>query len=245
MIGCDCVVCRSTHPHDTRLRPSVYLEVPGHASILVDTTPDLRQQALRNGIRRVDAVLFTHAHADHVLGFDDLRRFNFVQGSAIPCYAEEATWESLRKTFYYVFDGVQREGGGIPRIDMRTIDGPLAIHGVTVRPIRAFHGRLPVLGFRFGSLVYLTDCNQIPEESWPLIAGVETFVIDALRDKPHPTHFTVAQALDAIARVSPRRAFLTHMTHDLGYEETSRRLPPGVELAYDGLVIDVDVDTAD
>ena len=243
MIACDCATCRSTHPRDKRLRPSIYVEVPGQAAILVDTTPDLRQQALQHDLRRVDAVLYTHNHADHVLGLDDLRRFNFVQGGAIPCYAEQSVWDSLRKTFYYAFDGVERQGGGIPRIDVNVIDGPFVVRGVAVTPVRLFHGRMPILGFRFGTFAYLTDCNRIPDESWPAIEGVDTLVLDALRDKPHSTHFTVAEALAVIDRLAPRRAFLTHMTHDLGYEETSRRLPAGVELAYDGLVIEVAVET--
>jgi phosphoribosyl 1,2-cyclic phosphate phosphodiesterase len=243
MIACDCATCRSSDPRDQRLRPSICLDVPGGASILVDTTPDLRQQALRFNLRRVDAVLYTHGHADHVLGLDDLRRYNVVQRAAIPCYAEPAVWESLHKTFYYAFDGIERHGGGIPQIDARVIDGPFDVGGVVVRPVRLFHGPMPILGFRFGSFAYLTDCNRIPDESWPAIAGVDTLVLDALRDKPHPTHFTVAEALDAIACLRPKRAFLTHMSHDLGHEATSRRLPPGVELAYDGLVLDVDVET--
>ena len=244
MIGCTCAVCRSTHPRDQRLRPSIYIEVSTGARILVDTTPDLRQQALRVGMTRVDTVLFTHAHADHVLGLDDLRRFNFMQGGAIPCYADRRTWESLRRTFYYVFDGLPREGGGIPKLDAREVDGPFSVAGVSVVPVPLLHGKMPILGYRFGSFAYLTDCSAIPDESWPLIAGVETLVIDALRDKPHPTHFTIAEAIAAIERVGPRRAFLTHMTHDLGYEETMARLPAGVELSYDGLVLDVDVDAA-
>ena len=242
MIGCTCAVCRSTDPRDRRLRPSIYLEVPGRAAILVDTTPDLRQQALTTGLTRLDAVLFTHSHADHILGLDEIRRFNFMQGAAIPCYATADVWESIRRTFYYVFDGVPREGGGIPKIDAHEITGPLAVAGVHVVPVPLLHGRMPILGFRFGDFAYLTDCSAIPEESWALVAGVETLIIDALRDKKHPTHFTVAEALEAIARIAPGRAYLTHMSHDLGHAETNARLPRGVELAYDGLSLDARVD---
>lgn len=243
MIGCACAVCRSDDPRDARLRPSIHVEVPGYASILVDTTPDLRQQALAHRLTRVDAILFTHGHADHVLGLDEVRRFNAVQqGAAIPCYASGETWDGLRRTFYYIFDGVVRKGGGIPRLTVHEITGPLAVAGVRVVPVPLWHGRMPVLGFRFGSFAYLTDCNRIADRAWALVAGVETLVVDALRDRPHSTHFSVAEALDVIARIGPRRAYLTHMCHDLGHAATSARLPRGVELAYDGLVLDVAAD---
>lgn len=244
MIGCACAVCRSTDPRDRRLRPSIHVDVEGRAAILVDTGPDLRQQVLTHGVARVDAVLFTHSHADHILGLDEIRRFNFVQEAPIPCYATAAAWEGIRRTFHYVFDGLPRQGGGIPKIDAHDIDGPFTIAGVRVVPVPLWHGPMPILGFRFGSFAYLTDCSAIPDDSWPLVAGVDTLVIDALRDKKHSTHFTVAEALEAIARIAPRRAYLTHMAHQLGHAETSARLPAGVELAYDGLVLDALVDAS-
>ena len=244
MIGCTCAVCRSADPRDRRLRPSIFLDVPGRAGILVDTTPDLRQQALARGLSRLDAVLFTHSHADHILGLDEIRRFNFMQGAAIPCYAAAEVWQSIRRTFYYVFDEIPRQGGGIPKIDAHEITGPFDAAGVHVVPVPLLHGRMPILGFRFGDLAYLTDCSAIPDESWPLVAGVETLIIDALRDKKHSTHFTVDEALEAIARIAPTRAYLTHMSHDLGHAETNARLPPGVELAYDGLVLDARVEAS-
>lgn len=242
VIGCACAVCRSTDPRDRRLRPSIFVDVPGRTRILVDTSSDLRQQALTHGITRIDAILFTHSHADHILGLDEVRRFNAIQEGPIPCYASAATWESIRRTFHYAFDGVPRQGGGIPKLEAHEIDGPFALGGVRVVPVPLWHGRMPILGFRFGSFAYLTDCNAIPDESWPLVAGVDTLVIDALRDRPHSTHFTVAEALDAIARIAPRRTYLIHMCHDLGHAETNARLPADVELAYDGLVLDVQVD---
>jgi phosphoribosyl 1,2-cyclic phosphate phosphodiesterase len=242
MIGCACQVCASTDPRDKRLRPSIYVDVPGHARILIDTTPDLRQQALTYGITRVDAILFTHGHADHVLGLDDIRRFNMIQGGPIPCYANAETWETIRRTFYYVFDSLPRLGGGIPRVEAHEVDGPIVVGGVRVGPVPLWHGRLPILGFRFGEFAYLTDCNGIPDESWKLLEGVDTLVLDALRDKPHSTHFSLGEALAVIARMRPRRAYLTHMAHELGHAATAARLPAGVELAYDGLVLDVRVD---
>jgi phosphoribosyl 1,2-cyclic phosphate phosphodiesterase len=242
MIGCTCAVCRSTDPRDKRLRPSIYLDVPTHAKLLVDTSPDLRQQALVHEICRVDGVLFTHSHADHILGLDELRRFNAIQGGPIPCYANRPTWDTIRQAFSYIFDGVARLGGGIPELETHEITGPFMLAGIRIVPVPVWHGVMPVLGFRFGSVAYLTDCNRLDDSAWNMIAGVDTLIIDALRDRRHSTHFNVEEALEVIARVKPRRAYTTHMTHDLGHAATCARLPAGVELAYDGLVLDVSVD---
>ena len=242
MIGCSCEVCRSNDPRDRRLRPSIHIAVPDHASIQIDTTPDFRQQMLTARVTRVDAVLFTHSHADHILGLDDIRRYNWIQDGPIPCYTTEAIWQDIARTFYYAFDGVQRKGGGIPRIDRRHIDGPFSVGGVRIVPVPLWHGDAPILGFRFGNFAYLTDCNRLADEAWGLIDGVDTLVVDALRHKRHTTHFTVDEALEVIGRAKPRRAYLTHMSHDLGHAETNARLPGHVELAYDGLVLDVEVD---
>jgi phosphoribosyl 1,2-cyclic phosphate phosphodiesterase len=240
MIGCACAVCASTDPNDKRLRPSVYITLPDDTRILVDTSPDLREQALRYRLARVDAVIYTHGHADHVLGLDEMRRFNAMQRGRIPCYADPQTAAEIRRTFAYIFDNDVPAGGGLPEIDLHTIDGPLEFGGVRFVPVPLWHGRRQVLGYRIGSLAYLTDVSAIPEASWALVEGVELVVIDALRRRPHPTHFNVDQALEAIARIGPREAWFTHICHDLGHQETSAALPPHVHLAYDGLSVAFD-----
>ncbi len=242
MIGCNCGTCRSTDPRDRRLRPSIYIDVPDRARILIDTAIDLRQQALTHGITRVDTVLFTHAHADHILGLDDLRNFNALQGSPIPCFANRESWETIRRQFSYVFEGPLQIGGGVPQLTTNEIAGPFFIKGIKVVPVPLWHGKLPILGFRFGNFAYLTDCNRIPDESFQLVEGIDVLVLDALRDEPHETHFTIAEALEVVRRIAPQRTYFTHMTHDLPHAKTNARLPEGVELAYDGLVFDIDVD---
>lgn len=251
-IGCDCSVCRSTDPRDRRTRPSVAIELrptgsrPPLAeavrSILVDTSTDLRAQALANDLRRVDAILFTHSHADHVFGLDEVRRYNVLQHDTMPCFANHQTAADLRRMFSYIFDPPRQLGGGIPQVRLFEIGGPFTLGGVDVVPIPLLHGQLPILGYRIGSFAYLTDCNKIPDDSWPLLmsdGGVRVVIIDALRDRPHSTHFTVAEALDAVARLGAERAYFTHICHDLPHAATCARLPPGVELAYDGLVLEV------
>jgi phosphoribosyl 1,2-cyclic phosphate phosphodiesterase len=235
MIACDCGVCRSSDPHDSRLRPSIHVQLEDGTSILVDAGPDLRQQALKYDVRRVDAILFTHGHADHILGLDETRRFSALLGGAMPCYGDALTLSDIRRMFAYVFDAATPRGGGLPELDLVEIDGVVAINGHQVQPVPLFHGARPILGFRFGSFAYLTDCNRIPDESWPLLHNLDVVVLDALRVKPHPTHFSLAEAVEAAHRIAARRTFFTHMTHDLGHEVTNARLPQGMALAYDGL----------
>jgi len=240
MIGCQCAVCLSDDPRDRRWRPSIYLELPD-IRVLVDTSTDLRSQALQFNVSRVDAILFTHGHADHVMGLDEVRRYNALQRGSIACYADAQTVAELRRTFAYIFDGATPPGGGLPELDLFTVAGEFSLGRQVVVPIPVLHGRRPVLGYRVGSFAYVTDCSFIPDTSWPLLEGVEWLVVDALRDRPHPTHFSVAQALEVVERVSPRRAWFTHIAHDLPHAATCARLPSGVELAYDGLTMDVAV----
>lgn len=244
MIGCACAVCRSTDPRDRRTRPSIYVDVEDGPKILVDTSTDLREQALAQGVTRVDAILFTHSHADHVMGLDDSRRFSQMRKGPIPCYADAATSDALRRMFSYVFDPATEKGGGRPQIDLTTIAGPFNVGGVGIQPVPLLHGTRGVLGFRFGALAYLTDCNRLPDEAWPLLEGLDILILDALRHRPHPTHFSVSEALVVAERLAPRQTYFTHICHDLPHAETNAALPASVELAYDGLRLTIDAGAA-
>jgi phosphoribosyl 1,2-cyclic phosphate phosphodiesterase len=240
VIGCRCAVCRSPDPRDRRYRPAVLIDWQGRR-LLVDTPPELRLQLLRADVDRIDALLFTHTHADHVFGLDDVRVFNARQGAALPVYAVPDALERIRQKFEYVFVETPLAGGK-PQLDLRPIDPPdepFLAAGVPVRPVPVMHGPTPVLGFRCGDLAYVTDTNFIPEASLRMLEGLDVLVLDALRDRPHPTHFSLAEALAVVERLKPRRAYFTHICHDLEHAATNRRLPPGVELAYDGLEISV------
>jgi phosphoribosyl 1,2-cyclic phosphate phosphodiesterase len=222
------------------MRTSIYVQVDGGPSVLVDTATDLRQQALLFGVTRVDAILFTHSHADHIFGLDEVRRFNMIKGGPVQAWADAATAADLRRMFTYVFSPPAEQGGGIPQIDLATVEGAFGIGPLRVQPVPLLHGARPILGFRFGRFAYLTDCNRIPDEAWPLLEGLDVLVLDALRHRAHPTHFTVEQAVEAAARIGAGRTYLTHICHDLSHAETNRALPDSVELAYDGLVLDID-----
>jgi phosphoribosyl 1,2-cyclic phosphate phosphodiesterase len=235
-LACSCPVCKSPDPCDKRTRPSILLEYGGRV-VVVDTTPDLRTQALREGMTRLDAVIYTHAHADHILGLDDVRVFNYHQQAAIPIYADQDCLASIRRTFAYIFEG-NYPYGGVAKLDPHCIDGPFDLWDLRVIPVPVWHGNLPILGFRFRDTAYLTDVSEIPETSFPVLEGLETLILDALRPKPHPTHFSLDQALAMVERIKPRRAFFTHIAHELGHEETNARLPSHVRLAFDGLKLE-------
>jgi phosphoribosyl 1,2-cyclic phosphate phosphodiesterase len=239
MIGCDCAICQSTDPRDQRSRTALYLEMDDGLKVLVDAGPDLRTQALRFNVRRVDAVLLTHAHADHVMGLDEMRRFNALSGGAIPIFGQASSLADVRRMFSYVFEDDAPKGGGIPALTLNPLAGPFCLGRAEIVPVPVPHGPWTVLGFRIGRFAYLTDCNKVPDDAAAALAGVEDLVIDALRHRPHPTHFTVAQAVAAARRIGAERTWLTHMCHDLGHAKTCADLPAGVTLAHDGLVVTV------
>jgi phosphoribosyl 1,2-cyclic phosphate phosphodiesterase len=233
-IGCDCPVCTSADPRDQRLRPSVLVRSNGR-NFLVDTTPDFRAQALRARIQRIDAILFTHDHADPILGLDDVRPYNYHQGP-IPIFAAEDTMASVRRVFRYIFEG--RSESSVPRLEVHTLNGgPFCLFGVEITPVPLRHGTRWIYGFRFGPVAYLTDHSEIPEESMALLGGLDVLFLDALRHRPHPTHTTVAQALSYVERLRPKSAVFTHLSHELEHAATQARLPEGVHLAYDGLEV--------
>jgi len=238
-LACHCAVCESTDPHDQRMRPSVLLSYGGR-NVVIDTTPDFRYQAIRARIDRLDAVLFTHGHADHIMGLDDVRPFNFKQKSVVPVYGSRDTLETLRRQFSYIFDEAQ-PGSTLPLIELREIDGPFDLFGTTIVPVPAMHGAQPVLGFRFGQSAYLTDFSSVPEPSKALLRNLDDFILDALRYVPHPTHSNVEQSLALVDELKPKRAWFTHICHDLGHAQTNARLPANVRLAYDGLQFEVGV----
>lgn len=238
-IGCDCAVCHSVDPHDRRTRPSIMVEYDGHL-ILIDTTPDFREQAIRERIQTVDAVLYTHTHADHILGIDDLRPISFHRPQKIPLYARPEAVEVLRSMFRYIFDA-DYKFGGIARVELKNIDGPIELFGARFEPISVIHGDTEIYGYRFGSAAYLTDFSDIPESSMTRLSGLDILFLDALRHKPHPTHSTVENSLRIVKQLKPKRAFFTHICHDLPHEETNANLPPDVRLSYDGMKLEFEI----
>jgi phosphoribosyl 1,2-cyclic phosphate phosphodiesterase len=239
-IGCDCAVCHSADPRDRRTRPSVMIEYGGNV-VLIDTAPDFYQQAIRERIRRVDAVLYTHTHADHILGIDDLRPLSFRhKPDRLPLYAHPEAAAFLRKMFSYIFDA-EYKFGGLPHLELRTIDEPVELFGLKFEPVPLIHGEAQIYGFRFGSAAYLTDHSEIPDASLRQLRGLDVLFLDALRHKPHPTHSTVADSLRTVQQLKPKRAFFTHICHDLPHEATNASLPANVRLAYDGMKVEFEI----
>lgn len=243
-IGCHCAVCTSNDPRDNRMRTSVLLSRNGQ-NVLIDTTPDFRTQALRVGINQIEAVLLTHGHADHVMGFDDLRPLSVGRSQPMPVYGNKQAFEIVRRAFSYAFDGKPKLST-VPSVILKEIDGPFELLGVKITPIPLVHGEMTVLGFRFGRAAYLTDFNSVPESSFALLQGLDDVILDALRDTPHPMHQTVEQALALVEKIKPKRAWFTHIAHDLGHAATNERLRKqghaNVQLAYDGLRLEIATD---
>jgi phosphoribosyl 1,2-cyclic phosphate phosphodiesterase len=239
MIGCRCEVCLSSDPRDKRWRPSVIVRLDSGASVLVDTSADFRAQALAFDVTRIDAVLFTHSHADHIFGLDETRRFNTLQREAIPLYGDERTLSDIRRIFDYAFGASEGANEYVPRLKPFVLGGAFCFGGAEIVPVPVLHGPREILGFRIGGFAYLTDCSEIPDASWPLLEGLDVLVLGALRHRPHPSHFTVEDAVRAARRACARRTYLTHMCHDLGHAATNAQLPAGVELAYDGLTVTI------
>ncbi len=247
-LGCECRVCTSADPRDKRLRPSVLLRWNAPATsiaraVVIDTGPDFRQQALRTSLKHIDAVLYTHSHADHILGLDDLRPLSFASvraGGPIPLYAAPDTASVLERIFDYHFSS-ESTYPTRARIQIKPLAGRIRIHEIEFTSVPVMHGKIEIAGFRFGDMAYLTDVSEIPESSFPLLENLHTLVLPSLRHHPHPSHATVKQALEWAERIRARQTWLTHIAHELGHEETNRILPPGVALAYDGLEVAVNL----
>jgi phosphoribosyl 1,2-cyclic phosphate phosphodiesterase len=239
-IGCDCAVCHSSDPRDRRTRPSVMLSYSGR-NVLIDTTPDFREQALRENIKQLDAVLYTHTHADHILGIDDLRPLTYLhKPGKMPLYATPHACDFLRNMFQYIFKPTY-VFGGLPQVELHAIQGALELFGARFEPLTVIHGETPILGFRFGSAAYLTDHSEVPAETLEKLQGLDILFLDALRYKPHPTHSTVEQSLKIVEAVRPKRTFFTHICHDLPHEDTNKLLPEGVKLAFDGMKLEFEI----
>ena len=262
MIACDCEVCTSDDPRDRRTRPSIYVEHDA-VHVLVDTAPELRLQCLANNVRHVDAVLFTHHHADHVTGLDDLRRFNWIQGGTLRCYAQHQDIAAIRRMFAYAFEDDADYPSHKPDLDFIPIDGPIELTRsrrlqparspieaqsndsgdlaatCTILPIPLMHGATPVLGFRFGSFAYCTDCGYIPDDSMAMLEDLDVLILDALRRRPHPTHFNIEQAVEWAGRIGAGQTYFTHIAHELMHVKTNNELPANMKLGYDGQIIEL------
>ncbi len=240
VVGCTCAVCRSNNPHDKRYRSSVLIS-NGRRNLVIDTGPDFRSQCLRANLRNVHAVCFTHEHVDHMNGFDEVRCFSFFKNKTMPVFGSQKSLDALRVRFAYIWNAVQF-GGGLPDVDLHTIDGPFQAAGMTITPIPLFHGILPILGYRIGDLAYMTDISDLPESSLPLLDNLTTMVISCVRHRPHRTHLNLSGAKQLHKLVKPKQTLLTHLTHYLSHKEWIAALPDGMLPAYDGMKIDIALD---
>lgn len=238
-IGCSCAVCHSEDPHDRRTRPSVLLEFGGKF-VLIDTTPDFREQAIREQIKQIDAVIYTHTHADHILGIDDLRPLSYHHDGKIPLFARPEAAEFLRNMFRYIFDA-DYKFGGLARLELNPIDDAFELFGTRFEPIPVIHGETEIYGYRFGSAAYLTDFSAVPEASFARLQGLDVLFLDGLRHKPHPTHSTVENSIRIADRLQAKRVFFTHICHDLPHAATNATLPPHVRLSYDGMKLEFEI----
>jgi phosphoribosyl 1,2-cyclic phosphate phosphodiesterase len=245
IIGCKCETCLSTNPKDKRLRVSVYIETDGARNkkalkILIDTSPDFRQQMLVNNINDIDAVLYTHHHIDHIMGLDDIRQINQLQKKAVDLYGNVATLDYLKKAFSYIFDENTYKGGGIPDVRTKTITiDKFNIEHVEIIPVEYFHGPTLVYGYRIGDFAYMTDCSLIPEREFEKLKGLKVLILDALRHRAHPTHFNFEQAIEAAKKIGAEQTYFTHITHDILHDRDNALLPKGIAIAYDGLKFEV------
>jgi phosphoribosyl 1,2-cyclic phosphate phosphodiesterase len=239
VVGCGCRICTSEEPKNKRLRQSVKIEANGK-HFLIDTTPDLRLQLLRDPIPRLDFVLFTHSHSDHLMGLDDIRPFNFRQRETIHAFASAPTAKAIRRAFSYIWDTSSQLGGGKPQLELHDVDAPFTHEGIDIVPIPVTHGDWTILGYRIGSFAYITDTNGVPPASMRLLEGVETLALDGLRPAPpHPTHFTIDEAIACAQEIGAKTTYLIHLTHDVDHATVEATLPEGIHLAYDGLVLEV------
>ncbi|MBV8516717.1 MAG: MBL fold metallo-hydrolase [Acidobacteria bacterium] len=239
VIGCRCRVCTSDDPRNQRLRQSVAIEAEGK-HFLIDTTPDLRLQLLRHPIPRLDFVLYTHSHSDHLMGLDDIRPFNFRQRESIHAFANPMTARAIRRAFAYIWDTSTQIGGGKPQLELHEVEERFTHEGVAITPIPVAHGDWTILGYRIGGFAYITDTSGIPDESMELLKGVDVLALDGLRPAPrHPTHFTIGEAVECAKRVGAKTTYIIHLAHEVEHAEVAATLPDGIELAWDGLAFDV------
>lgn len=237
MIGCECAVCRSNNPRNHRFRPSIAV-TKDDRTILVDTTPELRVQALTFGLNHVDAVVITHTHADHIFGLDEIRRYNDLSGMPMPVYGDPAALADIRRIFRYIFVKTQ-EGGGKPRVELHEAQPEMSLCGMQVRTLEVMHGQLPIRAYRFDDMAYVTDVNHIPPESMEQLRNLKLLILDAVRYEPHSTHFGLYQSLEMIEQLQPQQALLTHLSHAFDHDEVNAQLPPHIQLAYDGQIVEL------